>query len=183
MNRIDLDLFPQALPQGWVSGEGLHLGGMVVGVAPGNKEWEEKRPFVGDTGQFLREELTATGLNSDDMYLTNVVKVCRNDEIQPLIDAALPYLKEEIQYVVPKYILALGEEVYQTLTGSILKIDLYRGIWSRLDEKFDWDEALVLPTYDPGIAMQNHRMLKVFRRDLTEFANAWLKGAPNERGS
>lgn len=179
MNRFDTDLMPQALPEGWVPGEGLHLGGMIVGEAPGVLDWEEKRPFMSEAGQLLRKELIASGVHPEDMYMTNVVKVMSSGPGE--IEAALPYLKEEIQHVVPKYILALGEVPYQTLTGSELGLTLYRGFWARLSEEFDWDEALVLPTYDPASVMRNTRLFKTWRRDLTEFATAWLKGAPNVR--
>lgn len=178
-----MDLMPQALPEGWVPGEGMHLGAMIVGEAPGKNEWEQKRPFVGDSGQLLRKELVAAGLNPDDMYITNIVKIWpRTDEGKTRapneleIEAALPYLVEEIQHVVPKYILALGAPAFHTLVGTNLGISLYRGFWQRLDEKFDWDDALVLPTWHPAYILRQPQQKKTWRRDLTEFATKWLKG-------
>lgn len=183
--RLDPDLLPQGLPAEWVPGEGLHLGGMIVGEAPSRTEWEKKSPFVGTSGQFLRKELRAAGIFSEDMYITNIVKIWpRDDEgntrppSRAEIDAALPYLKEEIQHVVPKYILALGASTFRTLVGTELGLSLYRGFWQRLDEKFDWEEALVLPTYDPAFILrpEGRRLIDIWRRDLTEFATTWLKG-------
>jgi len=184
IKRIDPDLFPQPLPDEWVPGEGLHLGAMIVGEAPGESEWREKRPFVGRSGQLLRRELVAAGLSPEDMYITNIVKVWPRDEKgktrtpnRQEIEAALPFLKDEIQHVVPKYILALGNQAFRTLVGTDLGISLYRGFWHRLDESFDWDEALVLPTFHPAYILRNINKIDIWRRDLTEFAMAWLKGA------
>lgn len=195
MSKIDLDLLPQSLPEGWVPGVGPHFGCMIVGEAPGKTEWEVKRPFVGKAGQFLRQELVNIGLDPDYMYITNVVKVYPPNDgrtastktpSEDQIEAGLPYLIQEIQHVVPKHILALGSVAYQTLTGSALQISLYRGMWYRLAEQFDWEEALVLPTYHPAYVMRNlgnTHLLKVWRRDLTEFATAWLKGVPGDYDS
>ena len=130
----------QQLPDGWVPGEPwrAHVRCMIVGEAPGAAEWKSKRPFVGPAGQFLRDELRAAGLDPDNAYITNVVKIwpqdghgkTRSPTVQE-IGAAIPYLVEELRYVNPRHILALGGTAYQALTGSKKKIGVARGPGAR----------------------------------------------------
>lgn len=53
----------------------------IVGEAPGDEEWWMKRPFVGASGQELRAQLRAAGINADDCLLTNVLDVQPKDNV------------------------------------------------------------------------------------------------------
>ena len=58
-----------------VIGEGsLDAPVMFIGEAPGKKEAETGRPFVGASGKVLAEMLEDIGLQREDVYITNVVK-------------------------------------------------------------------------------------------------------------
>src|SRR5829696_3362194 len=47
----------------------------IVGEAPGKREVEEGRPFVGNAGKLLDELLEEAGIDRSKVYVTNVVKV------------------------------------------------------------------------------------------------------------
>jgi uracil-DNA glycosylase len=47
----------------------------VVGEAPGKREVEEGRPFVGNAGRLLDELLDEAGIERSKVYVTNVVKI------------------------------------------------------------------------------------------------------------
>ena len=58
-----------------VLGEGNPKSKVVfIGEAPGQKEDEQGRPFVGAAGKFLDELLKSIGFNREDVYITNIVK-------------------------------------------------------------------------------------------------------------
>src|SRR2546428_8300298 len=58
-----------------VPGEGSGRSGvMLVGEAPGGKEDQSGRPFVGAAGKRLEGLLRLAGLSRDDVYITNIVK-------------------------------------------------------------------------------------------------------------
>lgn len=46
---------------------------VIIGEAPGRVENEQGRPFVGESGQLLRQELMNHGFNMEDILMTNVV--------------------------------------------------------------------------------------------------------------
>ena len=58
-----------------VLGEGNpHATVMFIGEAPGERENELRRPFVGAAGKFLDELLASINLKREDVYISNVVK-------------------------------------------------------------------------------------------------------------
>src|SRR6187551_2686518 len=60
-----------------VPGDGNHSAKILfVGEAPGKKEDEEGKPFVGQAGRILDEALSKAGIKRSEVYITNVVK-CR----------------------------------------------------------------------------------------------------------
>lgn len=94
---------------------------LFVGEAPGREEDEQGKPFVGAAGRTLFSMIK----NADiDPFLCAWTNVCRcrppnnrapeTDEIE----ACLPYLKEEIEKVKPRIIVALGDTAAFALTGK-----------------------------------------------------------------
>lgn len=84
---------------------------MLIGEAPGKKEDETGRPFVGAAGKFLDEMLAAIKLRREDIYIANVVK-CRppenRDPTPEEIETCWPWLEQQIEIIDPKIIVTLG---------------------------------------------------------------------------
>lgn len=109
----------------YIRGEGtLDAKLMIIGEAPGFHEDAEGRPFVGPSGRLLNKFLHDAGIERNQCYVTNVVKVRPPDNkferlreygISPV--DFLPELWSEIQAVRPNCILALGANALKFLTG------------------------------------------------------------------
>jgi DNA polymerase len=90
---------------------------MFIGEAPGADEDAQGEPFVGRAGQLLTKIIAAMGFAREEVYIANVLK-CRPDMPRgqsgnrpPTLDemqTCLPYLKEQIDIVQPKALVALG---------------------------------------------------------------------------
>ena len=95
---------------------------MLVGEAPGEREDDQGKPFVGKAGKVLSAVLDTIGLSRDDVFIDNAVH-CRppnNRKPEPEeIEACRPYLDAVINQVNPKMILALGGVAAQSLLGSV----------------------------------------------------------------
>jgi uracil-DNA glycosylase len=129
----------------FVFGEGTPRGIMFIGEGPGANEEEEGRPFVGKSGNILRQVINKLGV-ANCSYISNVV-ACRscakayNTEGQPIIRynralkvhepfvkdeapsppqiaACLPRLYEEIYLVDPVLIVALGGEAAKAIISE-----------------------------------------------------------------
>jgi DNA polymerase len=95
-----------------VPGEGNpHAEVMFIGEAPGYREDQQGRPFVGPAGQFLNELLATVGLDRKTVFIANVVKHRPPDNRDPLpeeIAACADYLDRQIVAINPKVIVTLG---------------------------------------------------------------------------
>jgi len=84
---------------------------MLVAQAPGEKEDEEGRMFVGPTGKALDELLGELGIERNNLYLTNLVKCMLPNYRKPKqeeINTCSEYLDREIELIDPEIISPLG---------------------------------------------------------------------------
>lgn len=141
-----------------VTGNG-RLGILVVAEAPGKTEDEQNTQLVGDSGQRLRAELTALGVDLDeDCWKTNSL-ICRPpDNATPTNDQIAhcrPNLTRTIAELNPRVILLLGNAAVNSLIGGAWREDP-GGInrWAGFtipDQKL---KAWVCPTWHPAAVMR-----------------------------
>ncbi len=130
---------------------------MIVGEAPGPRENELGKPFVGRSGQLLDQILQAAKFDPEqDVFISNSVfrmppgeagknfRKPTNDEIE----AYQPYLLEIIRLVDPKLMLLVGNVATQSLLGKT-GITKLRGQW------FDWNGRSVMPIFHPSYLLRN----------------------------
>jgi DNA polymerase len=121
-----------------------------VGEAPGETEEREQRPFVGKSGQFLRETLLLLGI--EDYYLTNAVKVRPEGNRKPSkeeIESWSPLLNEELVKIYDYYspiIIALGSSADWAMK-CVDYSPTYHHIWHpsyvlRFNKKKEWLKEL-----------------------------------------
>jgi len=129
----------------------------IVGIAPGQEEVNAGRPFVGPSGNILRQDLAEAGISIDDCYRTNVFKYKLPDnefakykEMGLSLPDAMAEVEQEIYAINPNCILGLGDPVLYSLAGKSGKynnIGVWRGsILQALGRKaiFTWHPAAQL---------------------------------------
>lgn len=133
----------------FVFGEGVPHGIMFIGEGPGDAEEEEGRPFVGVSGDFLREQLRRLGIH--DYYMTNTVccrswELCYDTEGNPQTDRRTGLqrrrdsppspsqrercnwrLLQQIYIVDPILIVPLGGVATETLVGKSVSMGRANG--------------------------------------------------------
>ncbi len=135
---------------------------MIIGEAPGKKEDETGRPFVGRAGKVLTEALEKAGIKRSDVFITNVVK-CRppknrnpkKDEIKK----CRGYLEDQLETIEPNIIVPLGNSALKTLLGQ-QRISEKRG------EIFEKDGRKYMPTYHPAATIYNRKLRPELIKDL-----------------
>lgn len=157
-----------------VYGEGNpHSPVLLLGEAPGQKEDELGRPFVGRSGQLLTTTLDQLGINRKDVFITNVVK-CRppNNRTPTPVEIALYkklLLLPELNIIKPKLIITLGSvAINALLDGQAQPIGKIRG------KALDLNDIVIVPTYHPAYILRNPADLTKFRHDI-QFALTLLK--------
>jgi len=84
---------------------------MLIAQAPGEREDQEGRMFIGPSGKVLDELLNEGGVRREELYMTNLIKCALPKNRRPKqaeIDACVPFLEEEIAIVAPAVIVSLG---------------------------------------------------------------------------
>jgi DNA polymerase len=134
---------------------------MFVGEAPGEDEDRQGEPFVGKAGQLLTKIIETMGFAREDVYIGNVLK-CRPDmppgmpgNRKPKPDemqTCLPYLREQIDIIQPRLIVALGATAMEGLTGSTDTMGRLRGRWH------DFQGTPLMATYHPAYLLRNQSL-------------------------
>lgn len=84
---------------------------MFIGEAPGWREDQQGRPFIGSAGKFLDELLAIADLDRSSVFITNVVKHRPPGNRDPMPDeiaACANYLDRQIAALNPEVIVTLG---------------------------------------------------------------------------
>jgi DNA polymerase len=136
-----------------VPGEGNPEANLVcVGEAPGAKEDETGRPFVGQAGQLLTKILAAIDMTREEVFICNVLKhrPPGNRNPQPdEVEACSPYLIRQLELIKPKVIVAFGTFAAQTLLNTKTPLGQLRGLVHR------YHGTPLVVTYHPAALLRN----------------------------
>ena len=120
---------------------------MLVGEAPGGDEVEQGEPFVGSAGKRLDSILSDLGVERDELYVTNVVKVRPPENRTPRkgeIDAWMPVFEAELDRVDPGAVIPMGTTAARAVLGTS------EGITDLHGEPQERDGRRVIPTFHPA---------------------------------
>ena len=125
---------------------------MCIGEAPGAREDETGRPFVGAAGELLTKILAAINLKRDEVFIANVLKHRPPGNRNPLpveVEACSPYLVRQVALIRPTVIITFGAFAAQTLLDTKLAIGKLRGAVHR------YHGIPVVVTYHPAALLRN----------------------------
>jgi len=143
---------------------------MIVGEGPGKTELIKKVPFVGKSGQLLKQALVQVGLPSNP-FITNALLCMPNKSKSNVISKEAiincrDRLFYEIEQVKPKMIIALGNVALHALTDDFsLKISTMHS--KALKFK---DGIWLIPIFHPAAILRNMKNIRAFK-DGFEYAN------------
>ncbi|KKL73427.1 hypothetical protein LCGC14_2075000, partial [marine sediment metagenome] len=143
---------------------------MLIGEAPGVREEEDSKPFVGKAGQYLDEVMEACGLSRANVYISNAVKCRPPGNRTPKtseVKACHNYLVEEIKAVNPRYLMALGNVALKALTGrtGVLKL---MGSW--MTSKKEFGSRKVFVCVHPSGVLRREQLTTKFRFSIQQFS-------------
>lgn len=126
---------------------------MFVGEAPGQREDETGRPFVGRAGQLLDKIIqNAMGMRRQDVYIGNINK-CRppgNRDPEPgEVAACLPFIRDQVRLVRPEVIVTLGRVAAWNLLGIRDAMKNLRG------RTLLYEGTPVVATWHPAYLLRN----------------------------
>ena len=146
---------------------------VLVGEAPGAQEVIQGRPFVGKAGKNLDDFLLYTGIERENVYITNVVKyrpyrisysnnMMNRAPTRDEIDAFRPFLVKEIEIIDPKVIVTLGNTPLTALSRGNVTIGRVHGMV--MDSIVEGKK--LFPLYHPASIIYNQNLRDVYLKDL-----------------
>ena len=195
MNRIDAELdrnkmdelndkiIKENIGKEIVLGDGnLNSTIMLIGEAPGAKEVELKKPFVGQAGKQLQEFLDILELDRDKLYVTNTVKFRPTGKSRRTgsevnrapskseINHFKKYLFEEIDIIRPEVIVTLGNVPLRAVTGlENAKIGDFHGKKTKVI--ISNSEYILFPLYHPASVIYNRSLKEEYIGDVRNLKN------------
>lgn len=136
---------------------------MIIGEAPGFSEDQEGQPFVGRAGQLLNAMLSAIGLTREQVFIANIIK-CRppnnRDPLPDEVEACTGYLVQQIDFIKPKVICALGRIAAQYLLKTEQALGKLR------QQEHHYQNIPLIITYHPAYLLRNPIDKKKTYQDL-----------------
>lgn len=108
-----------------VPGEGNPDADIVfLGEAPGKTEAATGRPFVGRSGQLLRNMIRSVGLKEEDVYITSPVKYLpdRGTPTKKDIQHGRVHLSKQLAVIEPKIIVLLGATACYSMLERVVPV-------------------------------------------------------------
>jgi DNA polymerase len=131
---------------------------MFVGEAPGQKEDEAGRPFVGNAGRLLDKLLVENKIARDDVFITNIV-ACRPPKNRTPkageVRAHAPWIEEQLRLVQPAVIVTLGR-IALTYFIPKAKVTQIRGKAQKIERS--GLEFMLLPTLHPSAVLRDYEV-------------------------
>lgn len=160
-----------------VPGEGsLDTKVVLVGEAPGKKEDELGRPFVGRAGALLDSLLDGVGLKRSEVYILNILKCRPPKNRRPKkveVVSCENYLMSQLETLKPGVVVPMGNSA---LSYFQRKFNLEKAVIGDVHGKSvkiqtEWGQILLFPLYHPAAAIYNRQLIEVLREDIEYLSN------------
>lgn len=163
--HADMSLPLRQIATNTVPGEGsVDAEILFVGEAPGQKEDELGRPFVGAAGKLLDALMESISLNRTSAFIANLIKHRPPGNRDPLpeeIAAYTPYLDEQVDIIQPKLIVTLGRYSMAYFLGPNLVISKIHG-----QPKRNAKGQVIIPMYHPAAALYSGNLRPILFADF-----------------
>ncbi|MCW3992616.1 MAG: uracil-DNA glycosylase [Candidatus Bathyarchaeota archaeon] len=142
-----------------------------IGEAPGRREDETGRPFVGAAGRLLDRLLSNVGLGRGDVYISNVLKCRPPNNRRPRLEearACAPHLERQLGIIEPRVIAPMGNSAIGYLMRRFGLTPAYIGqIHGRhFEAEAPWGRLTLSPLYHPAAALYNKDLGRVLEEDF-----------------
>ena len=141
----------------------------LLGEAPGAREDETGRPFVGRAGDLLTATLAEAGIDRSDVFITGSCKCRPPKNRNPLrgeVKACRPLLLQQFELIKPKIVVCMGLVAVHNILDPKAKIADVRGVW------FDGPSYKIYVTYHPAAVLRGTVKRELLVEDFRKVKNA-----------
>ena len=144
---------------------------LFLGEAPGRKENETGRPFVGAAGKVLDKLLASIKLERAAVFITSIEKFRPPENRDPKPDevmACFPYLQKQIEIIQPKFIVTLGRHALRRMIEWSDAESSAPPSIEQLHGKVMVTKAgyRIFPVHHPAAMLYNRKLTAVIEQDF-----------------
>lgn len=143
-----------------------------VGEAPGRKEDETGKPFVGAAGKVLAGLLETIGLTREDVFITSIEKFRPPENRDPKPEevlACFPFLERQLDIIHPDIVVTLGRHALRRMLvreqgediPAALSMDAYHG--KPIATKRGY---ILYPLHHPAAVLYNRKLEPTLRKEF-----------------
>ncbi len=151
---------------------------LIVGEAPGENEDLQGRAFVGRGGKLLDQLMKEVGFDTEsESLIINVVKCRPPDNRRPKPEeakACFPYLRQQIDFVKPKFVLLLGATALKHLIPEKKDFSMKSQV-GKFFEHADFPQAQIMVLYHPAYILRDPRKKPDMLGHLQFFKSAYSR--------
>ncbi|MEX2007297.1 MAG: uracil-DNA glycosylase [Candidatus Levyibacteriota bacterium] len=138
-----------------------------VGEAPGRTEAATGRPFIGRSGQLLRNLIREVGLREKDVFITSPVKYLPDRGTPTPADIAhgREHLLKQLEVIKPKFVVLLGNVAARGVLEEKIAVTKMHG---EVKEK---DGIRYFFTFHPAAGLRFPKIKKLIERDFKKLRN------------
>jgi uracil-DNA glycosylase len=133
-----------------------------IGEAPGAKEDETGRPFVGRSGKLLTTMIEEIGLSRETVFISSILK-CRppNNRLPTKSEKEIcrPYIEKQIELINPRVIVLLGGTAISSMVGP-WKVTESHGTF------FEAQGRTYFMTFHPAAALRSTGVKELMQADF-----------------
>lgn len=142
---------------------------VLVGEAPGEKEDETGRPYVGNAGRLLNHLLGEAGLDRGRIFITGAVK-CRppgnrTPRASEIEVCAQHYLHPQIEIIRPRIVCLQGTAAVRAVLGPGVRLAQVRG------RPLEQEGYTVFVTHHPAAVFYREELKKTLEQDMAALAH------------
>lgn len=138
-----------------------------IGEAPGKKEDETGKPFVGASGKLLDQLLESISLERKDIYITNIVKYRPPENRDPNKKekvACQEWLTAELKQIKPKVVCTLGRHALNFFAPKAKISESHGELIENKNESINIENIFAL--YHPAAALFNGSQRPILFEDF-----------------
>lgn len=139
---------------------------LFVGEAPGKKEAETGKPFIGRSGKLLTQLLNSIRLDRKDVFITSPVKYYpgKRTPTDKEIEHGKIHLLKQIRAIRPTLIVLLGGVAHKALIGKVKISDIHGKTLKK-------DKVIYFSTFHPAAALRFPYIKELMKKDFKKLKN------------
>ena len=149
---------------------------MIIGEAPGQEEDVQGKPFVGRSGRLMDQLFQEAGFNTNQHGLVANIAKCRppgnRAPTTKEAQTCIPFLREQIRWVKPHFILLMGATALKHILIEKAKIPM-KDLEGKFFQNPEYPDIKFMVLFHPAYILRDPRKKPLMLDHMNIFVQKW----------